>query len=128
MNNELGAVGYTLMNLNEGVDTGNIIHQSYANMIHGDSIHTIGTRLMRKMFSDILKITLLKKLEFEFNSAVKQPYTKDCKIYRKRDFNSINLGLALKNISNQSIISFLENIDSERKKFPLIREINLDAT
>jgi phosphoribosylglycinamide formyltransferase-1 len=128
VNNELGAVGYTLMNLNEGVDTGNIIHQSYANMIHGDSIHTIGTRLMRKMFSDILKITLLKKLEFEFNSAVKQPYTKDCKIYRKRDFNSINLGLALKNISNQSIISFLENIDSERKKFPLIREINLDAT
>jgi phosphoribosylglycinamide formyltransferase-1 len=128
VNNELGAVGYTLMNLNEGVDTGDIIHQSYANMIHGDSIHTIGTRLMRKMFSDILKITLLKNLEFEFDSAVKQPYIEDCKIYRKRDFNSINLELALKNISNQSIIRFLENIDSERNKFPLVREINLDAT
>jgi len=128
VNNELGAVGYTLMSLNEGVDTGNIIHQSYANMIHSDSIHTIGTRLMRKMFSDILKITLLKNLEFEFDSAVKQPYIEDCKIYRKRDFNSINLELALKNISNQSIISFLENVDSERNKFPLLREIKLDAT
>jgi methionyl-tRNA formyltransferase len=128
VNNELGAVGYTLMNLNEGVDTGDIIHQSYANMILGDSIHTIGTRLMRKMFSDILKITQLKNLEFEFNSAVKQPYIEDYKIYRKRDFNSINLELALKNISNQSIVSFLENIDLERNKFPLIREINLDAT
>ena len=128
VNNDLGAVGYTLMNLNKGIDTGDIIHQSYASMIHEDSIHTIGTRLMRKMFSDILKITLFKSLKFEFDLAVKQPYIEDCKIYRKRDFNSINLELALKNISNQSIISFLENIDSERNKFPLIREINLDAT
>ena len=128
VNNELGAVGYTLMNLNEGVDTGDIIHQSYANMILGDSIHTIGTRLMRKMFSDILKITHLKNLKFEFDSAVKQPYIEDCKIYRKRDFNSINLDLALRNVSNQSINSFLENIDTEQNKFPLLREINLNAT
>ena len=128
VNNELGAVGYTLMNLNEGIDTGDIIHQSYANMIHGDSIHTIGTRLMRKMFSDIVKITHLENLEFEFDSAVRQPYVEDYKIYRKQDFTSINLELALKNISNQSIINFLENIDVERNKFPLVREINLNAT
>ena len=83
---------------------------------------------MRKMFSDILKITLLKSLKLEFGLAVKQPYIENCKVYRKRDFNSINLELALKNISNQSIISYLENIDLERNKFPLIREINLDAT
>jgi methionyl-tRNA formyltransferase len=128
VNNELGALGYTLMNLNEGVDTGDIIHQSYANVIHGDGIHTIGTRLMRKMFNDIAKITHLENLEFELDSAIKQPYVKDFKIYRKRDFNSVSLELALKNIYSQSIVNFLENIDSEQNKFPLVREIHLNAT
>ena len=128
VNNELGAVGYTLMSLNEGVDTGDIIHQSYADMIYGDSIHTVGTRLMRKMFSDIAKITHLENLEVEFDSAVKQPYVRDSKIYRKRDFDTANLELALSNIYNRSVVNFLENIDRERSRFPLVREINLNAT
>ena len=128
VNNELGAVGYTLMSLNEGVDTGDIIHQSYADMIYGDSIHTVGTRLMRKMFSDIANITHLENLKLEFDSAIKQPYMRDSKIYRKRDFDIINLDLALSNIRNGSIINFLENIDAERSRFPLVREISLNAT
>lgn len=128
VNNELGAVGYTLMNLNEGVDAGNIIHQSYAEMIYGDSIHTVGTRLMRKMFNDIAKITHLEKLSYEFDSALKQPSNEEFRFYRKRDFDSTGLELAMKNIKNQSILNFLKNIDSERKKFPLVREIDINAT
>ena len=128
VNNELGAVGYTLMNLNEGVDTGNIIHQSYAKMIYGDSIHTVGTRLMRKMFNDIAEITHLEKLSYEFDSALKQPADEEFRFYRKRDFDSVSLELALKNINNKSILNFLEDIELERKRFPLVREIDINAT
>lgn len=128
VNNELGAIGYTLMNLNEGVDTGDIVHQAYADIYIGDSIHVIGMRLIQKMFSEIVCVSHLDRLRSEFAAAVKQPKDKNFKVYRKQDFNELNLALAVKNLNNDSIKRFLENIEVERSKFPLIREINLDAT
>jgi hypothetical protein len=70
----------------------------------------------------------LDRLRSEFAAAVKQPKDKNFKVYRKQDFNELNLALAVKNLNNDSIKRFLENIEVERSKFPLIREINLDAT
>lgn len=126
VNNELGAVGYTLMNLNEGVDTGDIFHQSYAHMYSDDNIHTVGTRLIYYLLNDIVKIINLEK--FNLSSAVTQPHVIDFKLYRKLDFNRINLEVALSNIKNGSIKSFSENIEEKRKRFPLIRAIDLDVT
>jgi folate-dependent phosphoribosylglycinamide formyltransferase PurN len=49
INGELGLVGVTFMHIDEGIDTGEIIHQIRADVFVGDSPHTIGNRLIRKM-------------------------------------------------------------------------------
>ena len=56
VNNELEAVGYTLMHLDKGIDTGHIVHQGRAPIVLGDSIHTIGNRNIRSLFVDIVKL------------------------------------------------------------------------
>jgi phosphoribosylglycinamide formyltransferase-1 len=123
VNNELGAVGYTLMKLNKGIDTGDIIHQSYATFRNGDDIHTTGFRLIRKMFDDILKISKLSDISSEFNFAIQQPNIRNFKLYRRQDFTEEALVQAQNNILNNSVENHINNVQLERSKFPLIREI-----
>lgn len=120
VNNELGAVGYTLMNLDKGVDTGPIIHQAYGKFIQGDGIHTVGTRLMRSMFNDIVKILRSKTL---ITDSIKQPLTKNQKIYKKSDFTAEILEKALLNIRLGMIDNYIGNIQIERDRFPLVRKL-----
>ncbi|MEL6685282.1 MAG: formyltransferase family protein [Pseudomonadota bacterium] len=49
INGEPGMVGATFMHINEGIDTGEIIHQIRADIFLGDSPHSIGNRLIAKM-------------------------------------------------------------------------------
>ena len=51
VNNEPEYVGVTFMYLNQGVDTGEIIHQIRPDICVEDSIHDIGNKLILKMFS-----------------------------------------------------------------------------
>lgn len=118
VNNELGAVGYTLMNLDKGIDTGAIIHQSYANFVQGDNIHTVGTRLMRSMFADVVNIL---HMQINLSDSIKQPFVLNQKIYKKSDFTHEALEKALRNIRLGCVDYYLSNIQSERKKFPLIK-------
>jgi methionyl-tRNA formyltransferase len=123
VNNELGAVGYTLMKLNRGIDTGDIIHQSYATFKIGDDIHTTGSRLIRKMFGDILNISRLTDINLEFKFAIQQPNIENSKIYRRHDFTEEALAQAQRNIGDNLVENYIKNIELERSKFPLIREI-----
>ena len=123
VNNELGAVGYTLMKLNSGIDMGDVIHQSYATFKIEDDIHTIGTRLITKMFDDILKISNLQDIVSEFKLAIKQPNIKNSRIYRKLDFTEKALAQAQNNLMNKIVEGHISNIEIERIKFPLIRQI-----
>ena len=49
INGEPELVGVTFMHIDEGIDTGKVIHQIRADLWLGDSPHTIGNRLIRKM-------------------------------------------------------------------------------
>ena len=53
VNNELQFIGATFMHIDEGVDTGEIIHQIRANIFHDDNIHQIGNRLIRIHFQNV---------------------------------------------------------------------------
>jgi methionyl-tRNA formyltransferase len=118
VNNELGAVGYTLMKLDKGIDTGAIVHQSYGNFVQGDNIHTAGTRLIRSMFVDIVRILYM---QVNLSDSTIQPFVSNEKIYRKKDFTPEALEKALSNIRQGCVDYYLSNIQSERDKFPLIR-------
>ena len=49
INNEPDMVGATFMHIDRGIDTGKIIHQIRADIYLGDSPHSIGNRLIKKM-------------------------------------------------------------------------------
>ena len=54
MNNEFEFFGYTFMYLDEGIDTGEIIHQGRPKIFPYDNPHQIGNRLIKKMTKDLL--------------------------------------------------------------------------
>ena len=56
INIEPDMVGATFMYIDAGIDTGKIIHQIRADVYLGDSPHTIGNRLIRKMTSTYAEI------------------------------------------------------------------------
>ena len=62
--NKLSLVGTTFMHIDEGIDTGKIIHQIRAKMVSGDNIHTIGNRLIKDSVIECSKLIInFKKLK-----------------------------------------------------------------
>jgi methionyl-tRNA formyltransferase len=49
VNNEPEYVGATFMYIDEGIDTGEIIHQIRPTIFLGDTIHHVGNRLIKEM-------------------------------------------------------------------------------
>ena len=81
INLEPDMVGATFMYIDAGIDTGKIIHQIRADVYLGDSPHTIGNRLIRKMTLTYAVIVCnFRNLESE-----KQPVSEG-KLYYLRDF------------------------------------------
>ena len=117
VNDELQFVGTTFMHINSGIDTGKIIHQLRANMLHDDDIHTIGNRLIR----DSVK-TCIKLIEqYEFLHSMPQIISKFNRFYRKKDFDENSISKAYYNIKKNIIRGYLENKESIDLKFPIIK-------
>lgn len=82
INEEPFMVGATFMYIDAGIDTGKIIHQTRADIFLGDSPHSIGNRLIKKMtriYADIIA-------NFDELSDEKQPES-DGKLYKIKDFD-----------------------------------------
>ncbi len=95
INKELHMIGTTFMYLNEGIDTGKIIHQFRANIHKSDSLHEIGNRLitnMTEVFSDII-------YKFNYLTEEKQPGDPG-KVYTNKDFNNKSCELLYDLLSN----------------------------
>jgi hypothetical protein len=122
VNKELGAVGYTLMHLDSGVDTGAVVHQGRAPVVLGDSIHSIGNRNIECLIRDIVRLGLDG---FDLNSASEVNHSNG-KIYRKRDFTEEVLKTALHNLSNGLVDSYINNMEKENDKFPLVQNSQLE--
>ena len=83
INGEPDMVGASFMYIDDGIDTGEIIHQIRADIFLGDSPHTIGNRLIRKMTSTYADIIS----KFLFLENEKQP-SEMGKLYLRQDFTS----------------------------------------
>ncbi len=116
VNGELSAIGYTLMHLNIGIDTGPIIHQGRAPIVLGDSIHSIGNRNISQMFIDI--VSLLNN-KISLNSA-KIPREVSTKLYKRNDFTESTLRRALHNLDNGLVNEYLNNQPQLLADFPII--------
>lgn len=97
VNNELQYVGATFMYMNEGIDTGEIIHQIQAEVFLNDDIHSVGNRLISRLPKYLAQIIL------EYENLVKIPQPKDIKngkLYKNKDF------------TKQSLVQIYENLKS----------------
>ncbi len=111
INGEPGMVGATYMYIDSGIDTGHIIHQIRAEIFLGDSPHSIGNRLIKKMtftYADIIA-------NFEELVDEEQPKDKG-KLYLKKDFNSeacyrlyqnFNNGIVEKHLNSEKKYSYI---------------------
>ena len=109
-------VGATFMFLDEGIDTGNIIHQVQARYFSGDSVHDIGHRLI---LDAIHLIPDLVDLFPDFGSY--DPINTDGKLVLRRDFNLNTLRRLKYRFENGLIDDYLNN----PIKIPLIQQASL---
>ena len=106
INAEPDMVGATFMFIDAGIDTGQIIHQVRADIVLGDSPHSIGTRLISKMTNVYCDIVA----NFQSLGLESQPKSEG-KIYYNKDFNESACEKLYKNFSNDMIKEYLQQLD-----------------
>tara|TARA_B100002019_G_scaffold175677_1_gene151820 strand:- start:461 stop:1267 length:807 start_codon:yes stop_codon:yes gene_type:complete len=111
INNQPDMIGATFMYIDTGIDTGEIIHQIRADIVIGDSSHSIGNRLIRKM----TKIYADLVAKFDFLEHPDQPIAEG-KFYYQKDFNHKSCQKLYENLENGMIEKYL----SSNMKLPYI--------
>jgi phosphoribosylglycinamide formyltransferase 1 len=113
VNNEPDNVGATFMYIDEGIDTGDIIHQIRAEIYFGDSIHQIGNRLISKIAYTYIEIIN----NFENLVDIKQPENKkDGLYYKGSDFTPKSVEKMYKNFENGLVSKYLHLKENEKCK------------
>jgi methionyl-tRNA formyltransferase len=111
INLEPDMVGATFMYIDAGIDTGEIIHQIRADIFLGDSPHTIGNRLIRKMTSTYAEIIC----NFPYLESEKQ-HVNEGKLYLQKDFTSESCRQLYLNLEQ----GMIENYMNSSKQLPYI--------
>jgi methionyl-tRNA formyltransferase len=118
VNNEPEYVGATFMYIDEGIDTGEIIHQIRPTIYLYDNIHHVGNRLIKemaivceKLIINFNKLKTIDSLSFNLQNQ---------KYYRKKDFTDDTVKQMYLNFQNNMIIGYLNNKLERDNKVPII--------
>lgn len=118
VNKEVQYVGVTYMYIDEGVDTGEIIHQIRPLICYGDNIHQINNRLIAQMTKVMGELIL----NFDSISTVKQLSIPEvCKYYNNIDFTEETVSMMYKNFSEGMVSDYLEKKELYDKLVPIIK-------
>ena len=104
INKEFDMLGATFMHIDEGIDTGKVIHQFRSEILIGDNPHTIGNRIIKKMtniFTDLI-------VNFD-NLQNKRQIKVKGKTYYRKDFNNKVCKKLYYNLSSKNILEFINN-------------------
>lgn len=119
VNNEPEYVGATFMYIDEGIDTGEIIHQIRSTIFLGDTIHHVGNRLIKemaivceKLIKNFNQLQTIDSLPFNFQNE---------KYYRKNDFTEDTVKKMYLNFQNNMIKEYLNNKLDRDSKVPIIQ-------
>ena len=124
VNKELEYVGSTILHLDPGIDTGDIITHVTPNFQVGDNVHTVGCKVIKESVNVMKKILVMVKQGKELK-RVKQWDVPDSKYYRNRDFNEAVLKTYKQNLENSLIENYLS---SSKKQLKLITIDNEHST
>jgi phosphoribosylglycinamide formyltransferase 1 len=122
VNSQPELVGVTFMHIDEGIDTGEVIHQIRAKYVFGDTPSTIGNRLIIDMSRTLIKIIA------NFEELVKMnqmPIPKDEKVYKKADYTEESVIKLYDNFNSGLVEDYLDNKNVKNKKFPIIENNNI---
>ena len=113
--NKLSLIGTTFMHIDEGIDTGDIIHQIRAKVEYGDSIHSIGNRLI------IDSVSMCVKIINNYSRLKKHPHPilDSGKLFKNKDFTEEAIKLAYDSLDIK-IKNYIENKSLLDQKFPII--------
>ena len=118
VNNDFQCVGYTFMYMDEGIDTGEIIHQARAHIEPFDNPHQIGNRLIKIMTKDFMHLIenfhCLKKQTSE-NKFIG-------KTYKIKDASDKAVEKLYKNFQNGCVIEYLKNKSSKIANYPITQQ------
>jgi len=115
VNNELEYVGSTILHLDSGIDTGDIICHTTPKIELGDNVHTIGCKVMQSSVDALLQIIDLIEQGKKLN-RIKQ-WNVDGKYYKTNDFNKDVLSKYKNNLENGMIENYLKQ---SKKKIKLV--------
>lgn len=113
INDELDMIGATFMHIDAGIDTGRIIHQIRAELFIGDSPHSIGSRLIRKMTSVYAELIA----NFDQLSDERQPQAQG-RLYNMRDYDAKACEQMYANLQSGAVQRYLDRLDHD--EFPYI--------
>jgi len=118
VNNEFQFEGYTFMYMDEGIDTGKVIHQARAEIFPFDNPHQIGNRLIKQMTRDFIKLIA------NFELVEKKDILTDFlgKTYKNKDATDESTHQLYNNFANGAVVDYLKNKDKLLGKFPIVEQ------
>jgi len=118
VNNEFYCEGYTFMYMDKGIDTGEIIHQSRAEIIPFDNPHQIGNRLIKQMTKEF--IYLIKN--FEKVKKIKPIQYKKGKTYKNSDATETLTKKLYEIFDKGAVIKYLSEKEDFSLNYPLVKQ------
>ena len=106
VNKELEYVGSTILHLDPGIDTGDIISHVQPKFEHDDDVHTIGCKVIEESVTTLIKIIEMVKKGKELQ-RIKQWNVPNSRYYKNNDFNEEILKKYKQNLENGLIANYL---------------------
>lgn len=117
VNNEPEFVGATFMFIDEGVDTGNIIHQIRAEIYPGDSPHQLGNRLILQIPKILCE--LVNHID-DIKAFPQVPSGKVDRVYRRKDFSEEATRRVYLNFANGMIDTYINEQRQRIAEAPIV--------
>jgi methionyl-tRNA formyltransferase len=123
VNGEPEYIGATFMHIDEGVDTGEIIHQLRARVHPGDNPHDIGNRLI----ADVGRLYPELVRRFDELHPVEQPPEPDEEhYYRSADYSPAATAQLYENFENGLVEEYRQHRDERVADVPIVKHPVLD--
>lgn len=119
---QLSLIGTTFMHIDEGIDTGGIIHQIRARICIGDSIHSVGNRLIQDSAKECIKLIE----NFDSLNEIKNLESKtiEGKLFRNKDFTEESIKQAYHQL-DQKISRYIDKKNIVDKESPIINAFDV---
>jgi methionyl-tRNA formyltransferase len=108
VNLELEFVGSTLLNIDAGVDTGDIIAHVRPEFKADDTVHSAGCKVIQDS-AEALKVLMSRAKNGQTIKAVKQWETNPSRYYRKKDFGVEALKTYYANLKNGVVLNHIQS-------------------